>query len=110
MMRNTITRTMSTSTVNAFKLSIVDGKPVVENLDPFVMSGKAKEKDALKLLKKKLGDISGITIGSIDIAEDTYEITVEDFLKHAKKVDKDSEEKVDEDSEEKVDEKVDTKN
>ena len=90
MMRNTITRTMSTSTINAFKLSIVDGKPVVENLDPVVISGKAKEKDALKVLKKQFGDISGITIGSIDVSENTYEISVEDFLKYATKVEKET--------------------
>lgn len=91
MMRNTITRTMATSTINAYKLSIADGKPVIENLDPVVIMGKAKEKDAMKALKKVHGDLSGITIGSIDVAEDTYEISVEDFVKYATKVSEGSE-------------------
>ena len=91
MMRNTITRTMATSTINAFKLSMVDGHPVVANLEPLVVMGKAREKDALKALKKVHGDLTGITVGSIEVSEDTYEISVEDFVKYATKVAKDSE-------------------
>lgn len=86
MMRKTICRTMATSTITAHKLSIVDGKPVVETLEPIVVMGKAKEKDALKAVKDAHGDLTGITIGSIDVAEDTYEISVDDFMKYATKV------------------------
>ena len=88
MMRKTIVRTMSTSTINAFALSMVDGKPVVENLEPLTVMGRATEKDALKALKEKYGKNASITIGSIEVQEDTYEISVEDFLKHAHKVEK----------------------
>ncbi len=101
MMRKTIVRTMATSTINAFKLEIVNGKPEAKTLDPVTVMGKAKEKDAMKALKEKYGNLNGITIGSIDVSEDTYEISVEDFVKYAKKVTNDSEgsEKVSEESE-----------
>jgi len=101
MMRKTIVRTMATSTINAFQLEIVDGKPEAKSLAPITIMGKAKEKDAFKALKDAYGSVKGITIGSIDVSEDTYEISVEDFLKYATKVTNDSEgsEKVSEDSE-----------
>ena len=86
MMRKSICRTMATSTITAHRLSIVDGKPVVETLDPDVVMGKAKEKDALKAVKEAHGDLTGVTIGQIDVAEDTYEISVDDFVKYATKV------------------------
>lgn len=88
MMRKTICRTMATSTIQAFKLTIENGQPKVENLEPLVVMGKATEKEALKALKEKYGKNAPITIASIEVQEDTYEISVEDFVKHAKKVDK----------------------
>ena len=51
----------------------------------------SKEKDALKALREKYGKNCSVTVGSIEVQEDTYEISVEDFLKHAKKVSKGSE-------------------
>lgn len=88
MMRKTITRTMCTSTVHAYTLSIVDGKPVAKELEPVVVMGKAKEKDALKVLKDKYGSTTAITVGKIQVEESTYEISVEDFVKYATKVEK----------------------
>lgn len=88
MMRKTIVRTMATSTINAFSLTMVDGQPKVENLEPITVMGKATEKEGLKALKEKYGKNCPITIGSIDVKEDTYEISVDDFIKYATKVDK----------------------
>lgn len=101
MMRKTIVRTMATSTINAFHLEVVNGKPEAKALDPITVMGKAKEKDALKALKDKYGTVQGITIGSIEVSEDTYEISVDDFVKYATKVTNGSEgsEGVSEDSE-----------
>lgn len=91
MMRKTIVRTMATSTINAFKLDIVDGNPQVENLEPITVMGKATEKEAIKALKDKYGKNAPVKIASIDVQEDTYEISVDDFVKYAKKVQKGSE-------------------
>ena len=88
MMRKTITRTMHTSTITACKLTMVDGAPTVETLEPVVVMGKATEKEGMKALKDKYGKDSAITITSINVTEDTYEISVEDFVKYATKVQK----------------------
>ena len=86
MMRKTICRTMATSTIKAFTVEMVNGAPVAKALDPVVIMGKAKEKDAIKAVKEAHNTTS-FTIGEIKIDEATYEISVDDFMKYAKKVD-----------------------
>lgn len=85
MMRKTICRTMATSTITAYTVKMENGLPVAEALDPITIMGKAKEKDALKAVKEKYGTVA-VTIGEIKIEEATYEISVDDFIKHATKV------------------------
>lgn len=92
MMRKTIVRTMATSTINAYMLKVVDGVPTVENLEPLTVMGKANEKEIMKALKEKYGKDAPVSVASVEVQEDTYEISVEDFLKYAKKVEKGSEE------------------
>ena len=87
-MRKTIVRTMSTSTIYAYMLEVVDGKPVAKDLEPLTVMGSATEKDALKVLKDKYGKDNAITVGKIEVTENTYEISVDDFVKYAKKVEK----------------------
>lgn len=94
MMRKTIVRTMATSTITAYTVEMVNGAPVAKALDPIVIMGKAKEKDALKAVKEKYGTVA-VTIGEIKVDEATYEISVDDFMKYATKVD-DNAEKVEE--------------
>lgn len=98
MMRTTITRTLATSEVTGFKVRVTDGTPSVETLPTITIAGKAKEKDALKALKKAYGD--GVTVGSIKIDESVYEISVDDFIKYAKKQGSEPSEEVSEASEE----------
>lgn len=86
MMRKTIVRTMATSTITAYTVEIENGLPVAKALDPIVIMGKAKEKDALKAVKEQYGKVA-VTIGEIKVDEATYEISVDDFMKYAKKVD-----------------------
>lgn len=88
MMRKTITRTMQTSTIKGFRIDIKDGQPIATALDPLTVMGNAKEKDALKALKEKYGKDTTLTVGSIQVEDETYEISVEDFIKHATKVEK----------------------
>lgn len=94
MMRNTITRTLATSEITGYTLEIVDGKPQVKELEKITIAGKAKEKDALKALKKVYGDVKGLTVGSIETSEAVYEISVEDFVKYATKKDSEPSEEV----------------
>lgn len=88
MMRKTITRTMNTSTISACMLTVVDGNPTVETLEPITVMGKATEKDALKMLKEKYGKNNAITVTGIEVSEETYEISVDDFVKYATKIQK----------------------
>lgn len=88
MMRNTITRTMATSEIKGFMMKVVEGKPTVVELPVLTVTGKATEKDAIKELKKVHGKDANVTVGTIECHEDTYEISVEDFMKYAKKVEK----------------------
>lgn len=88
MMRNTITRTMATSEIHACRLTMVDGKPEVETLPVLTISGKATAKDAEKELRKVYGKTAPVTVTDIKVSEDTYEISVEDFMKYAKKIEK----------------------
>lgn len=88
MMRNTITRTMATSTIHAYRLIMKDGKPEVESLAPLTIGGKATVKEAEKALRKEYGKEVPFTVSKIDVEESLYEISVEDFMKYAKKVEK----------------------
>lgn len=88
MMRKTITRTMATSKINSFTLEVKDGVPVAKALSPITVMGKASEKEAIKAVKEAYGKDVPVTIGEIEVTEETYEISVDDFMKYAKKVDK----------------------
>lgn len=92
MMRNTITRTMATSKIHAVMLTMNEDKPEVKELPVMVIGGKATVKDAEKALRKEHGKNAPITVTKIEVNEDVYEISVEDFMKYAKKVEKATEE------------------
>lgn len=98
MMRKTIVRTMATSTIKAYTVTIENGMPVTKALEPITIMGKAKEKDALKAVKEQYGKDIAVTIGEIQIEEATYEISVDDFMKHAKKVEAETAEQGDEEA------------
>lgn len=86
MARKYIQRKMISSTINAFKLEVVDGQPKAEQIETITVTGKVNEKTALKILKEKYGKEVALTISSIDELEEMYEISVDDFMKHARKV------------------------
>ena len=73
----------------AYKIpEMIEGKPETKTLEPISVIGKCTEKEALKVLKENYGKDKAITVCSIEVDEATYEITVEDFLAHAKKIEK----------------------
>ena len=92
-MRSTITRTMATSEIHAFRLVMKEGKPEVETLPVLTLGGKVSVESAEKELRKIYGKTAAITVKEIKVKEDLYEISVEDFLKYAKKVEKTESEK-----------------
>ena len=93
MMRNTITRTMATSEIHAYRMVMKEGNPEVETLPVLTMGGKATVKDAEKALRKQYGKDAPVVVSNIVVNEDVYEISVEDFMKYAKKVEKATETK-----------------
>jgi chemotaxis response regulator CheB len=112
-MRKMITRKMTTSKIYGFIISMENGNPKVEKLEPITIGGKVSEIDGLKALKNKYGKTAPIMVEKIETFEDVYEISVEDFLKYAtkvteKEVEKEEEKKVEKSEkveEKKVDEK-----
>ncbi|MBQ8168675.1 hypothetical protein IJZ97_04580 [bacterium] len=91
MMRSAITRTLAVSEITAHALTMKDGVPTVENLHIVNVPGKVSEKEAIKIIRNQYGKDFSVTIGNITTTEDTYEISVEDFMKYARKVSKESE-------------------
>jgi hypothetical protein len=84
-MRKTIVRTIVATTINSANVSISrDGILQATENDPIVMNGIINEEKALKEVRKAYGDSAQVT--SIKSVNDVYEISVEDFIKYAKKV------------------------
>jgi len=89
-MRKTIVRTITATTIESANVTFEKGKPVVKNNDPLTVNGVIAEDKALKEVRKAYGVTASVTnISSIDA---TYEISVDDFIKHAKKIEAPTEE------------------
>lgn len=88
MMRDKITRTMATSEIHACRLVMKGGQPEVEELPVLVIMGKATEKDAEKALRKTYGKNASVVVRDVKVSEAVYEISVDDFVKYATRVDK----------------------
>jgi hypothetical protein len=83
-MRKTIVRTITATTIESAKITFEKGLPVVTPNAPITVNGVIAEDKALKEVRKEYGENAQVTaITSID---NVYEITVEDFMKYAKKV------------------------
>ena len=97
MIRKSIVRTLASTTIHAVKVSMDGDNAVVEKLTPVVVLGKANEKEMQKALKEKYGkDMLGLTVSNVEYGEDTYKISVDDFIKYATKIEKKQEENVNE--------------
>lgn len=85
-MRQKIVRTMTTTTISACKTDMVNGSPVVTNLDPVSALGNLNYEKAMKALRKIHGKTTALTIIKLETATAKYEISVDDFFKHATKI------------------------
>jgi hypothetical protein len=83
-MRKTIVRSIVASTVKSSNVLFVKGVPTITENAPIVVSGKVDEKQALKEVRKAYGESAQVT--EISAVNDVYEISVEDFMRYAKKV------------------------
>lgn len=90
-MRNTITRTITESTIYAVKLEIDNGQPVIAELPPVTVVGTISHDKALKAVYAEHGKQAGVNILRVEEREFLYEISVTDFMKYAKRVDNSTE-------------------
>lgn len=86
MARKTITRTIQTSLISGFAISMVNDEPVTKKLDSVSVVGKVSHKDAMKILKEKAPESEVVTVSKIEVSENTYKLNLEDFIKYGEKI------------------------
>lgn len=84
MMRTTISRKLIECTIRGHLIEFVNGEPVLKELEPVVAYGNLTRGEALKELRRVYGRKEGLTVGEIQAVEKNYQISVSDFVKHAK--------------------------
>lgn len=90
-MKATLKRTLTESTINAYSVTIQEnGKPAVSEIEPVTVYGKISEAQALKEMKKIYPDRKSLAISKITENEVQYEISVDEFVKHAKRIEKEN--------------------
>jgi hypothetical protein len=89
-MRKSIPRTITATRIESATVEFKDGKPLALVNAPITVTGSVKEDKAFKLVQKQYGLKAQVT--AVTEIEDTYEISVEDFMKYAKKVETPAEE------------------
>lgn len=83
-MRKTITRSITVSVIQSAKVTLKNGQAEITDNPTLKVNGIISEEKALKLVRKTYGETSQIE--SIETIDDVYEISVEEFMKYAKKV------------------------
>lgn len=83
-MRKTIVRTITFTTIQSAKVGFEKGLPVITPNAPLTINGIIADDKALKEVRKSYGESSQIT--DISTTDNTYEISVEDFIKYATKI------------------------
>lgn len=84
-----ITRTIFTSTCYASLVYKLNGQLVEEPLPPLIWIGeRLKEEKAFRLLRREHGKKMNILINHIDIKEDRFGLSFEDFMTYAHKIEK----------------------
>jgi regulatory protein YycI of two-component signal transduction system YycFG len=79
-----IQRTINVTIIKSVNVKFVGGKLVPTENAPLVVNGEIKEDKAIKAVRKAYGLSAQLT--EIQVTQDMYEISVEDFMKYAKKV------------------------
>jgi len=83
-MRTTITRTITATTIKSANVTFVKGVPTVTENLPLTINGIVAEDKALKEVRKVYGATAQVT-DTMEV-NDVYEISVDDFIKYATKV------------------------
>lgn len=80
-----ITRTISTTSITAKKIKVVNGEVVRQDLEPVIVTGeKVDNEKALKLVRKEYGRDAQYIVTSVKEEENVYSIDLEAFIANAK--------------------------
>ena len=90
-MRNTITRTITTSTIHSVYVDLSNETPTICKNAPITVNHEVRQAEAQKMVTKRYG--AGVTITKIETNDILYEISIDDFVKYAKPVEKAGEQK-----------------
>lgn len=88
MMRTTIARKLVETSIEGYFVKVRDGEPIVQPLETLVLYGNFNKAEALRELKRVYGKLDGLTVSKITAETKQFEISVNDFVKYAKVVDK----------------------
>lgn len=87
MMRNTITRTIERTRIYFSAVEVQNGVPSFVAQPPIVVNGNYDMEQAGKLIKKRFKQFTCV-VTAVEVTEQLYEISVEDFMKYATPVEK----------------------
>lgn len=79
-----ITRTITATTIESALITFKDNKPEVVSQKPITVNGSLTENEALRAVRKAYGQNAQVT--ALKEINEVFEISVEDFMKYAKKV------------------------
>lgn len=80
-----ITRTISTTTITAKKVEVVNGEVVLQKVNPVIVTGeKVDNEKALKLVRKEYGRDANYIVTSVKEEKNVYLIDLATFVANAK--------------------------
>lgn len=82
-MKQTMTRTITTTTIHHYLIEVKNGKPEFKPAEPITVNGKLDGKQIEKVMKEKYGNTTQYTITGTETDKQTYQIDLNTFLKHA---------------------------
>jgi hypothetical protein len=80
-MRKLMTKEVTTTTLKLAKMQMVEGQPVATALEDEILLGNVSIEKAQGFATKKHG--TGVTVFEVVADTKVYEMSVEDFIKHA---------------------------
>ena len=80
-----ITRTISTTTITAKKIEVINDEVVAQEVNPVIVTGEKVDREkALKLVRKEYGRDAQYIVTSVKEEENVYSIDLETFVANAK--------------------------
>lgn len=92
-MKQTISRTITFTTVNYSTVEVKDGQPEFIEQTPIKVAGKMTEEKAVKYLEKEYGKDIKFIVTSLETDSGKYEMTLNTFIENAEKIETNQEEK-----------------